>query len=167
MLEWFAKHLVHHWLTLVAVWRTPEQPWDAYALVDTKGVVRYLGKRVGNVLEDEYPGWPGTILPGALAAELGARSALLATKSIQLIQRSCGELFALSLVSPRQERPLPPRESSVAALYVQGHTSKEIASMVGLTPATVRTYLSNAYRHLGVQNKFELMAALEKHSPSR
>lgn len=164
MLEWFAKHLVRHWLGLVAALRGPEQPWDAYALVDAKGVVHYLGERVGSLLEATYPGWSGTVLPGTLASDLGERRTILATKSVQLVQHPCGELFALSLDSARHERALPPRELSVAALYVQGHTSKEIASLVGLTPATVRTYLSSAYSHLGVQNKIELMAALKKHA---
>lgn len=56
--------------------------------------------------------------------------------------------------------PLPPRERAVALLYAQGHTNKEVARLLGLSPATVRTYLRDAYRVLKVTNKIELLAAL-------
>ena len=45
-------------------------------------------------------------------------------------------------------------------LYAQGHSHKDIAATLGLTPATVRTYLRTAYAALGVSNKLELVAAL-------
>ena len=45
-----------------------------------------------------------------------------------------------------------PRELSVAMLYAQGHSHKDIAATLGLTPATVRTYLRTAYAALGVSN---------------
>ena len=47
-------------------------------------------------------------------------------------------------------------------LYAQGHSHKDIAATLGLTPATVRTYLRTAYAALGVRNKLELVAALRK-----
>lgn len=56
--------------------------------------------------------------------------------------------------------PLSPRELAVALLYAQGHTNKEVARLLGLSPATVRTYLRDAYQLLGVSNKIELLAAL-------
>ena len=55
---------------------------------------------------------------------------------------------------------LAPRELSVAMLYAQGQSHKYIAATLGLTPATVRTYLRTAYAALGVRNKLELVAAL-------
>jgi DNA-binding CsgD family transcriptional regulator len=45
-------------------------------------------------------------------------------------------------------------------LYAQGHSSKAIARLLGLTPATVRTYLRNAYDQLDVGNKIELATRL-------
>ena len=55
-----------------------------------------------------------------------------------------------------------PRELSAAMLYAHGHSHKDIAASLGLTPATVRTYLRSAYAVLGVKNKMELVAALRK-----
>ena len=45
-------------------------------------------------------------------------------------------------------------------LYAQGRSHKDIAATLGLTPATVRTYLRTAYAALGVSNKLELVSAL-------
>jgi DNA-binding CsgD family transcriptional regulator len=56
--------------------------------------------------------------------------------------------------------PLSPRERGAALLYAQGHTNKEVARLLGLSPATVRTYLRDAYRVLECSNKVELLAAL-------
>lgn len=47
---------------------------------------------------------------------------------------------------------LAPRELSAAMLYAQGRSHKDIAATLGLTPATVRTYLRTAYAALGVSN---------------
>ena len=44
--------------------------------------------------------------------------------------------------------------------YAQGRSHKDIAATLGLTPATVRTYLRTAYAALGVSNKLELVVAL-------
>ena len=45
-----------------------------------------------------------------------------------------------------------PRELSAAMLWAQGRSHKDIAATLGLTPATVRTYLRTAYAALGVSN---------------
>ncbi|MDX5434676.1 MAG: helix-turn-helix transcriptional regulator, partial [Halomonas sp.] len=55
---------------------------------------------------------------------------------------------------------LAPRELSAARLYSQGSSYKEVARTLGVTPATARTYLRNAYVRLGVSNKVELISAL-------
>ena len=60
------------------------------------------------------------------------------------------------------ERPRAHGWSLRAALtrYAQGQPHTAIAQRLGLTPATVRTYLRDAYAQLGVRNKIELLAAL-------
>jgi DNA-binding CsgD family transcriptional regulator len=55
---------------------------------------------------------------------------------------------------------LTPRERRVAHLFAQGMTYKVIARQLSLSPATVRTYLRQAYLHLGVKSKMELSDAL-------
>ncbi len=55
---------------------------------------------------------------------------------------------------------LPARLMRVAALSCDGLTAKEIAKELNLSPATVRTYLRNAYEQLGVRNKLGLHGAM-------
>ena len=55
---------------------------------------------------------------------------------------------------------LSPRRQQAARLFAQGYSNKEIARELALTPATVRTYLRDAYLQLAVRNKVELGAAL-------
>lgn len=51
---------------------------------------------------------------------------------------------------------LSPRERSVAVLYGQGLTYKEVARRLGISPATVRHHLRQAYAKLGIQDKAEI-----------
>lgn len=164
MLKWFAEHTLWHWQRLLATFRA-SRSWSTYALVDETGVVHYLGEQVGEVIDALHPGWSGTRLPAELTQRLGQRRVVWANGSQRLAQEPCEGFVVLSLFDRTEVTGLPPSEFSVAVLYSQGRTSKEIASLVGLAPATVRTYLSNAYRRLGVRNKFELMQALRARIP--
>ena len=73
----------------------------------------------------------------------------------------------LSLAPQRRAALLPPREMSVALLYADGRSHKEIARETGLAPATVRTYLREAYLTLGVSDKVALGRALAGRKPRR
>jgi DNA-binding CsgD family transcriptional regulator len=66
------------------------------------------------------------------------------------------------LASNEQSHPLPSRLLRVAALSCEGLTAKEIARELALSPATVRTYLRDAYGQLGVRNKLELHSAMRR-----
>ena len=90
-------------------------------------------------------------------------------KSTRLRFEACGPLVLISLVvrqpgsaQPPSQSPLAPRELGAATLYAHGHSYKDIALALGLSPATVRTYLRSAYGLLGVRNKVELVSALRK-----
>ena len=90
----------------------------------------------------------------------GAPCTLSVGKACRLRLEPCGPLVAVSLASRQHKQALAPRELSAAMLYAQGRSHKDIAATLGLTPATVRTYLRTAYAALGVSNKLELVAAL-------
>lgn len=49
--------------------------------------------------------------------------------------------------------PLSPREIEVIALMAEGLATKQIASQLGLRPATVKGYAETIYRKLGVTGR--------------
>ncbi|MCA9689180.1 MAG: LuxR C-terminal-related transcriptional regulator [Nannocystaceae bacterium] len=54
---------------------------------------------------------------------------------------------------------LPPRLAKIARLVVSGCTDKQIASRTGLSFSTVRTYVRQIYRRMGVHSRVELVHA--------
>ncbi|MCA9636158.1 MAG: response regulator transcription factor [Myxococcales bacterium] len=54
---------------------------------------------------------------------------------------------------------LPPRLAKIARLVISGCTDKQIASRTGLSFSTVRTYVRQIYRRLGVHSRVELVHA--------
>ena len=56
--------------------------------------------------------------------------------------------------------PLTDRELDIARLAAQGHTSREVADELYLSPRTVENHLQRIYAKLGVRGRRELAAAL-------
>jgi DNA-binding CsgD family transcriptional regulator len=50
---------------------------------------------------------------------------------------------------------LRPREATVLELYARGRTVEEIASMLVISPHTVRTHIKLAFRRLGIHSRVE------------
>lgn len=55
------------------------------------------------------------------------------------------------------QRPLSPRESEVLRLYLEGHSGKEIAYRMRVSPKTVAFYKHNIMRKAGAANNVELV----------
>jgi DNA-binding CsgD family transcriptional regulator len=53
-------------------------------------------------------------------------------------------------------RDLSPREAEIAGLAREGHTTREIALALFLSPKTVEWYLGSAMRKLGVSSRTQL-----------
>ena len=159
----FVVHLLQHWHHRLQRLQSdaPGRPWDSFALARPSGELLFAGLRISLALGAASPGWNGTHLPAAVAQALpGAPCTLAVGKGCRLRLEPCGPLVAMSIVSREHRQPLAPRELSTAMLYAQGQSHKDIAAALGLTPATVRTYLRTAYAALGVRNKLELVTAL-------
>ena len=60
---------------------------------------------------------------------------------------------------------LSPQESRIAHLAATGHTSKEIAERLSISPRTVDAHLAKAYRKLGITNRTALGKALFDSTP--
>ena len=67
---------------------------------------------------------------------------------------------ALDAGTPNTPEPqLPPRLAKIARLVISGCTDKQIASRTGLSFSTVRTYVRQIYRRIGVHSRVELVHA--------
>ena len=81
-------------------------------------------------------------------------------------QRACAELRAAGATvrqSLGQTVALSAQEHRIAQLAAAGHTSKEIAAKVNLSPRTVDSHLYRAFRKLGVTRRSALNDALSEY----
>jgi DNA-binding CsgD family transcriptional regulator len=70
-------------------------------------------------------------------------------------ERARAELARIGGRPPSTDE-LTPTEKRIAELAAEGHTDKEIAAALFVTPKTVGTQLSRIYRKLGVRSRTEL-----------
>ena len=61
---------------------------------------------------------------------------------------------------------LTPRQADVLALLVQGHTSRQIAATLVLSPRTVEKHIDGLYARLGVRNRSQAVAAAMRRPPA-
>lgn len=163
LFEQFTAHLMQRWSARVAVYiggAGAARAGDGHGLLDAAGDFVYLGARLALLLHERYPHWDGAQPPADLVAALRAAPGSLKLGARRIAVEPSGDLLLLSLAPRRQAPLLPPRELSVALLYADGRSHKQIARETGLSPATVRTYLRDAYQRLGVTDKVALGRAL-------
>lgn len=162
----FVFHLLQHWHQLLQRLQSssPARPWDSFALAEPSGELLFAGLRISMALGEAYPEWTGSRLPAPVVQALPGVpcNLVVGSKPCRLRLEPCGPLVAVSMASRHARSPLAPRELSAAMLYAHGRSHKDIAGTLGLSPATVRTYLRTAYAALGVSNKLELVAALRQ-----
>ena len=112
------------------------------------------------VLLAEFPEWNGGCLPKALHNLTRTDGGLWQGRTLDVsASRSTDGGCHLGL-QLRMSLGLTRREEMVARAYAGGLSHKEIARELGLTPATVRSYLQQCYLKLKVSNKVSLGDAL-------
>jgi DNA-binding CsgD family transcriptional regulator len=159
----YGRHLMQHWQvglqTLLGQASTDGA--RAYALCQRDGRLLYIGATLARALRRQFNGWQGQSLPEALRTALQRAPCRVPLGRQSLVVARCGELYTLGLGQAGDSPALAPRERAVAMLYARGESYKAIAARLGLSPATVRTYLRDAYLQLGVRNKVALGARLQ------
>lgn len=128
------------------------------------GSLLYIGAKLCAAIEREQPGWSGSVLPEPIVAQLGKAPSAMRLGRCAMTLSPHAEHVILSLEVPSRGAALAPRERTAAMLFAAGHSYKEIAKILALSPATVRTYLRNCYLQLGVKSKVELGSALRAHA---
>ncbi|WP_018717074.1 helix-turn-helix transcriptional regulator [Arhodomonas aquaeolei] len=133
---------------------------SAAAVADTQGVLHVAEDRFQDLLTREWPRWFGPHLPEPLIALLaGERGRWRGNTLIAGVYRH-GGLHLLWLRPRGPADRLTPRELAVVRVYAGGRSHKEVAASLGLSPATVRHYLRNAYTKLDVSDKAQLSTLL-------
>lgn len=151
-------HLVEAWsinrLASVTPERRQASPMRiATAICDRSGVLFSAGPDLAALLQLEWPGWHGPLLPAELWAKGGVRHV-----GAQIVV-SVEEINDLWLLRIRQRLPidqLSPRELDVARRFAEGRSYHEIAGTMYISPATVRNHLKNIYAKLGIRDKAAL-----------
>lgn len=69
------------------------------------------------------------------------------------IARMVVQSFQRQAPSARQDEVLSKRESEVLAYVARGYSDKEVADALGLSPATIRSYLKTIYGKLHVHSR--------------
>lgn len=162
-LEEYGTHLLSGWIRCLrqANYGRFRDHWDSAALTTSTGRILYIGKQLSRVLGERFKDWQGTFLPSLLVDALPASQQPRHRRDrTGLRVQPCGKFTSLMLTQHEDGLP-PPRELSAALLYAQGQSYKEVARSLGVTPATVRTYLRQVYAQLGVSNKVALANALQ------
>jgi DNA-binding CsgD family transcriptional regulator len=124
------------------------------------GNLLYIGARLCAAIQREMPGWNGSMLPVEVIAQLSRAPCVMRLGRCALTLSPNADHVILSLEAPSGGDGLAPRERTAAMLFAAGHSYKEIARLLSLSPATVRTYLRNCYLQLGVKSKVELGSVL-------
>lgn len=158
----YGRHLMQRWQVglQALLGQASTDGARGYALCERDGRLLYIGATLARALRRHFDGWQGQSLPEALRAGLQRAPCGVPLGRQSLALARCGELFTLGVGQAGDKRALAPRERAAALLYARGDSYKAIAARLGLSPATVRTYLRDAYLQLGVRNKVELGARL-------
>lgn len=163
---WFrelVRHAVQLWYFNLqeAMSRVSSHGMGAMALVRADGHLLFAGGEFCELLYELWPDWDGVDLPSDLAARLQESPCMVRLGKGALNVRPQGDHFRIErMETGALGMNLSPRERRVAHLFAAGMNYKEIGRRLALSPATVRTYLRQAYSHLGVKNKVELHEAL-------
>ena len=153
------KHIVQLWYFGLQMELSQKSGSDISrsALVRLDGQLLYAGPEICHFFKLQWADWDGMTLPQVLLKNL-----LLLPQTVKLKLGSVsltlhGEyVLVTNLDAAHSTLRLSPREQRVAFLFASGLTYKQISKQLALSPATVRTYLRNAYIRLGVSNKTQL-----------
>jgi DNA-binding CsgD family transcriptional regulator len=158
----FCEHLLQLWRFQVQdlLQLGDDDGASEFAVARADGRLLYVGARLCAAIAQEVPGWEGAVLPAAVIAELPKAPCVMRLGRSALTLNRRGEQLILTLTTQARHSGLAPRERTAAMLFAAGHSYKEIAKLLLLSPATVRTYLRTCYLQLGVRSKVELHAAL-------
>ena len=81
----------------------------------------------------------------------------LSSRDLDLVLQEFSNSWSLQLVNRNGQELLSPRELEVVTLVAEGLQNRDIARELGISPCTVRNYLSQVFDKVGVSTRTELV----------
>lgn len=138
----------------------PRLDGQGSAISDLRGTVYHADAAFEALLKNEWTGWRGNRLPAPLLDSCVRGQAQHTGAATVVTHRAEHGLLFLRARPRGRVDDLTPREHTVAELVARGSTHKEIAQMLGRSPATVRNQIRSVYDKLGITNIAGLIDAL-------
>jgi len=134
-------------------------PGGYWALCNPDGILIDAHRRFASMIADEWKEWNSAELPAPLRKHAIAGTEYCGRRVVVIPKSLSGYVYLEARLKNAVDQ-LSPREREVANHYAQGRTYVEIASVLGLAPATVRNQISRIFHKLLVNNKAELIRRL-------
>jgi DNA-binding NarL/FixJ family response regulator len=122
----------------------------------TKVIVLSMHSSEEHVMQALFAGASGYLIKDAAVDELGQAIRAVTTGktyfSRQISERAIDTYLTRIDVSPVGVERLTPRQREVMQLIAEGHNTKEIASLLKLSPKTVEAHRAQLMRRLGIDD---------------
>lgn len=129
----------------------------SFAYADANGFLYYADPGFTGLVAGEFPSCEPSRLPQPWLEDIVLHGKTQCFgRTMSLDARVQGGLVFLRGYARSRIDELTPRERDVAARFARGHSHKDIARDLELSPATVRHHLKSAYAKLGIHEKTEL-----------
>jgi DNA-binding CsgD family transcriptional regulator len=131
----------------------------ALALTSRSGIFESCDKNFLSILRNEWNDLQDTRLPPAAMQAVHDNQAFCG-KNVEIEFSMRGDFILCEAKSINLDTTLSARERQVAHYFSLGHSYKEIAKILGISPNTVRVQLASVYRKLEINDKTMLAKAL-------
>jgi DNA-binding NarL/FixJ family response regulator len=126
-----------------------------------RGILETCDAEFLDALRKEWPDWSPPVLPGELVKVFRTSERRFVGKRITVLASLGNEMLFLLAREKGNAETLTRAQFAVATLAVKGLSYKQVARDLGLSPATVRNHLHNAYVKLEVGNRTALAQCLD------
>lgn len=148
-----------HWMR--AMWGSSQ--YDAIAMFDRNGVLLHSEGPLHELLIAEWTDWNFTALPDTVRLDFTKNSSgSLTGHYLRVDWRTISNFLLVRIELLGSFDRLSPRERAIARMFGYGHTYKQVARQLGISPATVRHHLRQAYGKLSITSKGELSRLLRE-----
>lgn len=133
----------------------------ALALVSNSGTLEIADPAFLDLMRKEWRDLPATHLPIAVVLAMQTGKTFFG-RELEISFSRRGDYVLCEARPQKANNRLSPREAQVAEYFSAGHSYKEIAAMLGISPNTVHAQLARIYQKLEINDKATLASSLAK-----